>query len=48
MNEAASNDQTVRLYVFKENHGAKQLYERLGFQNLGEEGGLYIKMEWKN
>ena len=48
LDEAAQHDQLVRLYVFKENHKAHQLYQRMGFQDLGEEGGLYLKMEWRD
>ena len=48
LDEAAQNNQLVRLYVFKENHKAHRLYQRMGFQDLGEEGGLYLKMEWEN
>ena len=47
LNEAEENNQVVRLYVFKENHQAYRLYQRLGFKDLGEEGGLYLKMEWE-
>ena len=46
--EADENNQTVRLFVFKENFGAHKLYKRLGFQDLGVEGGLYLKMERKS
>ena len=46
--EADKNNQTVRLFVFKENFGAHKLYKRLGFQDLGVEGGLYLKMERKS
>ena len=48
LDEADQKDQTVRLFVFKENFGAHKLYQRLGFKDLGIEGGLYIKMEWKS
>lgn len=47
LDEAAANDQKVRLFVFKENHQAHRLYQKLGFEDLGEEGGLYLKMEWE-
>lgn len=43
--EARIHHQPLRLHVFSGNR-AQRLYERLGFETVGE-NGLFLKMEWK-
>jgi ribosomal protein S18 acetylase RimI-like enzyme len=45
MAEAAQSGRPLRLHVEMFNHGARRLYDRLGFVPV-EERGLYVLMEW--
>ena len=47
LEQLKTETEVVRLRVFKTNDGAQRLYERLGFEPLGDDGE-YIEMEWKN
>lgn len=44
--EAADKQITLRLSVAAANHGARRLYDRLGFTVAGE-NEMYIAMEWQ-
>lgn len=46
MAEANKLDMPVRLYVSKANDDARRLYQRLGFQRIGETG-MHHWMEWR-
>ena len=46
LDEAARAGKLVRIHVERNNH-AMQLYNRLGFQKVGDTG-VYLLMEWKS
>jgi ribosomal protein S18 acetylase RimI-like enzyme len=46
LREAAAEGRVVTLQVAGDNLGARRLYDRLGFRQRGESGGVYVEMEW--
>lgn len=44
--EAASGGKTLSIHVERYNP-AKRLYDRLGFEEAGESGPVYLYMEWR-
>jgi len=46
MEEAREADKVVSIHV-ERNNPARHLYDRLGFQLIGEQGPVYLLMEWR-
>ncbi len=45
LDEARAAGKVVRIYVERTNR-ARRLYERLGFRQIEDDGGIYLLMEW--
>lgn len=45
--EAAASGRIVSIYVERGNR-ARRLYARLGFRELADDGGVYLKLEWRS
>ncbi|MGA9525318.1 MAG: GNAT family N-acetyltransferase [Myxococcaceae bacterium] len=43
--EARASGRVVRIHVERQNR-ARHLYDRLGFRNVADDGGVYLLMEW--
>lgn len=44
--EASGSGRVVRIYV-ERNNRARRLYQRLGFVEVQDDGGVYLLMEWR-